>query len=199
MKTSTTLLGVTTLTAAVVGFGATAPSLATNLGLMPAGSSDSATATEDPTDDGADDRADDGVGGTGGTDQGQEDMFWGHGPRGGHGPHGDHGPRMGGHGPQMGGHGPGQMLDTAATTLGLTEDELMTRLQAGDTLGEVADAQGVDRQVLVDALLADQEARLTEMLDQPMPQRPGADQESDDDQETEDQGTDDDAGSTSDT
>lgn len=81
-----------------------------------------------------------------------------------------HGP--GGHGHH--GRGPGLGLDVAAETLGLSTDELMAALQDGSTLGEVADAHGVDRQVLVDALLAEQEQRITEMLDRSLPQHPNA-------------------------
>jgi hypothetical protein len=70
-----------------------------------------------------------------------------------------------GHGP---GHGPGPVghLDTAAETLGLSTDELVEQLHDGTTLGEIADEAGVDRQTLVDAILADQEERVTEMLDE---------------------------------
>lgn len=66
----------------------------------------------------------------------------------------------GGHGGPggPGGHdglGRGVALDTAATALGLTTDELRTELQAdGATLASVAADQGVDRQALVDALVA---------------------------------------------
>ncbi|SOC56854.1 hypothetical protein [Ornithinimicrobium cerasi] len=157
MKTSrATVIGVSVLTAAVVGLGASAPSLADNLGLV--------TSTEDSptTDDGSTD--------DGSTDDTTDERF---GPRGHHGMgDGRHGGMggMGGMGGGMGapadGHG---MIGTAAETLGLTEDELLTELRDGRTLGEVADAQGVDRQALVDALLADHEARLTEMLDETHP------------------------------
>lgn len=62
-----------------------------------------------------------------------------------------------GHGP---GGGPGGLggvlregLDTAAGTLGLEEDVLRDRLRDGETLGEVADAEGVARDDLVAALV----------------------------------------------
>lgn len=62
-----------------------------------------------------------------------------------------------GHGP---GGGPGGLggvlregLDTAAGTLGLEEDVLRDRLRDGETLGEVADAEGVARDDLVSALV----------------------------------------------
>ena len=42
----------------------------------------------------------------------------------------------------------------AAKALNLTTDELRTKLQGGTSLGAVADAAGVDRQVVVDAIVA---------------------------------------------
>ncbi len=90
----------------------------------------------------------------------------------------------------------GEALDTAATSLGLTVDELRTQLQGGSTLGEVADAQGVDRDSLVadlvaaaktevdarvadgsltqaraDEILSTVEERVTESLDRSLPDR----------------------------
>ncbi len=61
-----------------------------------------------------------------------------------------------------GGPGRGFDLDVAAETLGMTVEELRTALSDGSTLAEVAEAQGVDRQTLVDALVAAAEARLEE-------------------------------------
>lgn len=55
-----------------------------------------------------------------------------------------------------------QGLATAATTLGLEEDVLRERLVAGETLGEVADAEGVDRGDLVAALVTEAETALAE-------------------------------------
>ena len=45
-------------------------------------------------------------------------------------------------------------LSVAADALGLTEAELRTRLEDGDTLAEIAEAEGVDQSVLVDKLVA---------------------------------------------
>jgi hypothetical protein len=152
-----TIIGVTALTAAVVGFGATAPSLADNLGLL--------TSSEDAT-------TDDGTG-QDETDDAADDQWPG--PRGHHRMGGMGGVGMGGPGGGMGMHGPGAqegdhpMLATAAESLGLSEEDLLAELRDGQTLGQVADAQGVDRQVLVDALLADHEERITQMLDETMP------------------------------
>ncbi len=61
-----------------------------------------------------------------------------------------------------GGFGHHVGLATAAETLGLTEDELRTQLQDGASLADVAAAQGVDVQVLIDALVAEAQAHLDE-------------------------------------
>lgn len=104
------------------------------------------------------------------------------------------------------GHGPGlrggmgswhvieETLETAASTLGLPQDALVTELRAGKTLGEIADAEGVDRATLVgdlvttltsetaervadgtlsqeqaDAITAELDQRVTEALDRQLP------------------------------
>lgn len=67
--------------------------------------------------------------------------------------------------PDGGGHGHGRGgidLEVAAETLGLTADEVRTQLQDGKSLAEIAEAQGVDKQDLIDALVAAGEARLDE-------------------------------------
>lgn len=66
-----------------------------------------------------------------------------------------------------GGHhrgGPGGLrgLDTAATALSLSQDELRAALQGGSSLAGVAADQGVETQVLVDALVAEAEEHLAE-------------------------------------
>jgi hypothetical protein len=58
--------------------------------------------------------------------------------------------------------GPGRGLDTAATAIGITADELRTALQGGQTIAEVAQAKGVDPQVVVDAITAELKAHLDE-------------------------------------
>lgn len=73
----------------------------------------------------------------------------------------------GGHG-GPGGHGGFGVLQeglaTAAETLGITADELRSQLADGDTLGEIADAAGVDRGVFVDALVAFAQEQLAERV-----------------------------------
>ena len=61
-----------------------------------------------------------------------------------------------------GGHGGGHNLDTAAEALGVTEDELRTALEGGQSMADVAAAEGVDKQTLIDALVAAKNAHLDE-------------------------------------
>lgn len=65
------------------------------------------------------------------------------------GPMGGHGDGMGDGGPGMGGEG----LTAVADALGLSIDELRTSLQDGQTLADVAAAQGVDTQTVIDTLV----------------------------------------------
>lgn len=58
------------------------------------------------------------------------------------------------------GHGPGAALDAAASYLGLSEAELRTRLENGDTPAEVAKAEGKTVDGLVDALVAAEKKQL---------------------------------------
>jgi hypothetical protein len=53
-------------------------------------------------------------------------------------------------------------LDTAATALGITADELRTELEAGKTIAEVAGERGVDVQTVIDAMVAQLETHLAE-------------------------------------
>lgn len=138
MKTSTvSMLSASALAATIIGFGVAAPSIAEETGT----GQGTTTTTEDAATDTEDTTTD---------ELPEDDLPQGPGP---------------GHGP---GHGPGPVghLDTAAEILGLSTDELVEQLHDGSTLGEIADEAGVDRQTLVDAILADQEERVTEMLDE---------------------------------
>jgi len=51
-------------------------------------------------------------------------------------------------------------LETAAKAIGISVDELRTALIAGQTLAQVAEAKGVSRQTVVDALVAGHNARI---------------------------------------
>ena len=99
------------------------------------------------------------------------------------------GPRDGRGGPGAG-HGPGgpggkgfgmrggEMLSTAATTLGLSEDALRTQLQT-KSLGQIADVQRVSRATLKSALTKAMTAqvgtRVDELIDRAPGQRPQRD------------------------
>ena len=56
-----------------------------------------------------------------------------------------------------GGHhgGPGRNLSAAATALGISEADLRTALESGQTIAQVASDKGVDVQVVIDALVAE--------------------------------------------
>lgn len=71
----------------------------------------------------------------------------------------------GGHGGPGGHRGGGRFggrisLETAATTIGISADELRTALADGQTLAEVATANGVEPQAVIDALVAEATTRL---------------------------------------
>jgi len=61
-----------------------------------------------------------------------------------------------------GGMGRGMGLDAVAEVLDLTADELRTELGEGQTLAEVATAQGVEVQAVIDALVTDAGTHLAE-------------------------------------
>jgi lambda repressor-like predicted transcriptional regulator len=70
-----------------------------------------------------------------------------------------------------GGHGGWFGLETAAETLGMTEDELRTALDAeGATLASVAEQQGVAVEALVDALVTAKQERIAQAVGEGMPQ-----------------------------
>jgi hypothetical protein len=62
------------------------------------------------------------------------------------------------------GVGPGPGGEAVAEILGMTTDELREALQAGTTLAELAEQQGVAIDALVDAMLAGMEERLAERV-----------------------------------
>jgi hypothetical protein len=65
-----------------------------------------------------------------------------------------------------GGRGFGHLADlsVAADALGVTEDELRESLQGGSSIAEVADAQDVEVQTVIDALVAAAQAELDERV-----------------------------------
>lgn len=75
------------------------------------------------------------------------------------------GPVGGGHGPGHGGHGGrggGPGSEAAATALGITADELRTKLQDGTTIAELATEKGVELSTVTDAMLAAEKEHLAE-------------------------------------
>jgi len=71
------------------------------------------------------------------------------------------GPRGAGH-HGGGGRGFRAGLDAAADVLGITQDELRAALEDGQSIAQVAEANGVDVQTVIDALVADVRAHLDE-------------------------------------
>ena len=72
---------------------------------------------------------------------------------------------LGAAGPMGGGGGHGMRgagLSTVAEILGLTEDEVRTAIEGGQTLAELADANGSSADELIDALVADLQTHLDE-------------------------------------
>lgn len=62
------------------------------------------------------------------------------------------------------GHAGRISLETAATTIGVPADELRAALRDGQTLAEVATANGVEPQAVIDALVAEATTRLDEAV-----------------------------------
>ncbi len=59
-----------------------------------------------------------------------------------------------------------EALRTAAEALGMTPAELRTELEAGKSIAEIADEKGVDKQVVVDAIVADGTERLEQAIEE---------------------------------
>ena len=56
-------------------------------------------------------------------------------------------------------------LDVAAATIGITEADLVEALRDGQTVAEVAEANGVDAQAVIDDLVAEVNTRVDEAVD----------------------------------
>lgn len=63
-----------------------------------------------------------------------------------------------------GGHGRGPGLKVVAETLGLTEQEIVEAISNGQTLAELAEANGSSAEELVDAILAEIKTKLDEKV-----------------------------------
>jgi hypothetical protein len=88
---------------------------------------------------------------------------------------GDHGPggRHGGPG------GRGANMQVVADTIGITADQLRTGLEGGQTIAQIAEANGKTAQQVIDALVADATTRITDFVNN-TPQRPAKDAAGDD-------------------
>ena len=64
----------------------------------------------------------------------------------------------------------GLKLEAAAEVLGISEDDLKAAIRDGQTLAEIAEANGVERQAVVDALVAAGQEQLDE-LRETLPER----------------------------
>jgi len=72
-----------------------------------------------------------------------------------------------GHGRGVGkgmGIGRGQHLETVATALGMTTDEVRTAVRDGSSIADLAASKGVDVQVVIDALVIELDAKLAEKV-----------------------------------
>jgi hypothetical protein len=69
---------------------------------------------------------------------------------------------IGGH--RGGSRGVGADISVAATAIGITNDELRTALQSGQSIADVATAKGVAPQAVIDAMVAAMKQRLAESV-----------------------------------
>jgi hypothetical protein len=58
----------------------------------------------------------------------------------------------------------GVNLETVADAIGIDESDLREQLFAGDSIAEIAEANGVDPQAVIDALVADYTERVTQLV-----------------------------------
>jgi hypothetical protein len=75
-------------------------------------------------------------------------------------------PPMGHRGPGFGGpgFGRGADLDAAASAIGISEDDLRTALQSGQSLAEIAQAHGKTAQDVINALVADAKSHIDDRV-----------------------------------
>lgn len=84
---------------------------------------------------------------------------------------------MGGHDGYGGPHETVTDTSVAATAIGISESDLTAALAKGQTMADVAKANNVDVQVVVDALIADAESELAEQVSSGALTQAQADQE----------------------
>ena len=86
------------------------------------------------------------------------------------------------HGPRLGFRGPG--LDAAAEALGMERDALVEALRGGQTIAEVAAAQGVDVNVVIDAMVAEARERIETFVNEGPQRRATAEGDADGETDT---------------
>ena len=59
-----------------------------------------------------------------------------------------------------------KLLEPAAEALGMSVADLATELRDGKTIAEVAEEKGVDKQVVIDAMVADSTERITKFVNE---------------------------------
>jgi hypothetical protein len=69
------------------------------------------------------------------------------------------------HGPMGGFRGRGPGLSVAAEAIGIEESELLEALRSGDTIADVARANDVDVQTVIDAIVADMNTHLDQAVE----------------------------------
>jgi hypothetical protein len=62
------------------------------------------------------------------------------------------------------GHGPHADLSVAASTIGISEADLKAALESGQSIADVATAHSVDPQTVIDAMVADAQAKLADAV-----------------------------------
>lgn len=66
-------------------------------------------------------------------------------------------------------HGPlGSHLEVAAETIGIDDSVLLDRIRDGETIAEVAEAEGVEVDAVIDAIVTDAQTRLDDAVDDEM-------------------------------
>lgn len=76
------------------------------------------------------------------------------------------GPQPGPPGPGRGpGQGPPASLEVAAEAIGIPEEDLRAELESGESVTSVAEAESVDIDTVIDALVADATAHIRERVD----------------------------------
>lgn len=88
-------------------------------------------------------------------------------------PGGSRGGRRGQGGRGMGGFASGSLLDTLAEQLGMTVEEILSELQTGISIAELAENHSVDVETIIDALVSKAREAITQRVNEPWAARAG--------------------------